>query len=46
MIWDAQEPRRMLAPWTVEEAESSFIMRTANNFLVSIAYFDDEPQRD
>ena len=41
-----QEPRRMLAPWTVEEAESSFIVRTANNFVVSITYFDDEPQRD
>jgi hypothetical protein len=40
------EPRRMLAPWTVEEGESSFIVRTANGFVVSITYFDDEPQRD
>ena len=36
----------MLAPWTVEEGESSFIVRTANCFVVSITYFDDEPQRD
>jgi hypothetical protein len=36
----AQEPR------TVEVAESSFIVRTPNNFVVSITYFDDEPQRD
>jgi hypothetical protein len=41
-----QEPRRMLAPWTVEEGESSFVVRTANNFVVSITYFDDEPMRD
>ena len=41
-----QEPRRMLAPWTVEEAESSFTVRTAKNFVVSITYFDGEPQRD
>ena len=41
-----QEPRRMLAPRTVEEGESSFIVRTANGFVVSITYFDDEPQRD
>ena len=41
-----QEPRRMLAPWTVEEGESSFIVRTANGFVVSITYFDDEPNRD
>jgi hypothetical protein len=41
-----QEQRRMLPPWTVEEAESSFIVRTANGFVVSITYFDDEPIRD
>ena len=41
-----QEPRRMLAPWTVEEGESSFVVRTANGFVVSITYFDDEPNRD
>jgi hypothetical protein len=36
----------MLAPWTVEEGEGSFIVRTANGFLVTITYFDGEPQRD
>ena len=36
----------MLAPWTVEEGESSFVVRTANGFVVSITYFDDEPKRD
>jgi hypothetical protein len=37
----------MLAPRTVEEGESSFIVvHTANNFVVSITYFDDEVQRD
>ena len=36
----------MLAPWTVEEGESSFVVRTANGFVVSITYFDDEPNRD
>jgi hypothetical protein len=41
-----QEPRRMLAPWTAEEGESSFVVRTANGFVVSITYFDDEPKRD
>jgi hypothetical protein len=30
-----QEPRRMLAPWSVEEGESSFVVRTANGFVVS-----------
>jgi hypothetical protein len=41
-----QEPRRMLAPWTVEEGDSSFIVRTANGFVAPITYFDEEPQRD
>ena len=41
-----QEPRRMLAPWTAEEGESSFVVRTANGFVVSNTYFDDEPNRD
>jgi hypothetical protein len=36
----------MLAPCTVKEGESSFIVRTANGFVVSITYFDDEPMRD
>jgi hypothetical protein len=40
------EPRRLLAPRTVEEGESSFVVRTANGFVVSITYFDDEPNRD
>ena len=42
----ADEPRRMLAPWTAEEGESSYVVRTANGFVVSITYFDDEPMRD
>jgi hypothetical protein len=41
-----QEPRRMLAPWTVEEGESSFVVRTANGFGVSNTYFDDDANRD
>jgi hypothetical protein len=41
-----QEPRRMLAPWTAEEGESSLVVRTANGFVVSITYFDDVPKRD
>jgi hypothetical protein len=41
-----QEPRRMLAPWTAEEGDSSLVVRTANGFVVSITYFDDEPNRD
>jgi hypothetical protein len=38
--------RRMLAPWTVEGGEASYVVRTANGFVVSITYFDDEPNRD
>ena len=41
-----QEPRRLLATWTAEEGESSFVVRTANGFVVSITYFHDEPNRD
>jgi hypothetical protein len=40
------EPRRMLAPWTAEEGESSYVVRSANGFVISITYFDDEPKRD
>ncbi len=36
----------MLAPWTLEGGESSYVVRTANGFVVSITYFDDEPNRD
>ena len=41
-----EDPRRMLAPWTVEDGEASHVVRTANGFVVSITYFDDEPSRD
>jgi hypothetical protein len=40
-----QEPRRMLAPWTIEEGEATFVVRTANGFVVSITYFDDTEER-
>ncbi len=40
------EPRRMAASWTVEEGERTFVVRTANGFVVSVTYFDDDPQRD
>jgi len=40
------ETRPMLAPWTAEEGDSSYVVRTANGFIVSITYFDDEPMRD
>jgi hypothetical protein len=32
----AQEPRRMLAPWMVEEGERTFVVLTANGFVVSV----------
>jgi len=38
-----QEPRRMLAPWTVEEGDSTYLVRTANGFVASVTYWDDEP---
>jgi hypothetical protein len=41
-----QEPRRMLAPWRVEEGESTFVVRNANGFVISVTYFDDNPSRD
>jgi hypothetical protein len=34
---------RMVAPWKVEEGEASYVVRTANGFVVSITYFDDDP---
>jgi hypothetical protein len=40
------EPRRMLAPWRIEEGESTFVVRTANGFVVSVTYFDDAPERE
>lgn len=40
----SNEPRRRLAPWTAEEGDNSYAVRTAN--VVSITYFDDEPNRD
>jgi hypothetical protein len=36
----------MQTPWRIEEGEASFIVRTANGFMVSVTYFDDEPTRD
>jgi hypothetical protein len=35
-----------LRPGTAEEGEASYVVRTANGFVVSITYFDDEPKRD
>jgi hypothetical protein len=42
----AQEIRRLMAPWRVEETVTTFIVRTANDLVVSITYFDDSPKRD
>ena len=42
----SQEPRRMLAPWIVEEGESTFKVRTANGFVVSVTFWEDEPKRE
>jgi len=42
----SQEPRRMLAPWIVEEGESTFTVRTANGFVVSVTFWEDEPKRE
>jgi hypothetical protein len=36
----------MQTPWRIEEGEASFTVRTANGFVVSVIYFDDEPARD
>ena len=36
----------MLTPWRIEEGEASFTVRTANNFVVSVTYCDDDPTRD
>ena len=41
-----QQPRQMQAPWTVEEGASTFTVRTANGFVVSVTYWDDEPKRE
>ena len=41
-----KEPRRFLAPWTVEEGASTYTVRSANGFLISVTYWDDEPKRD
>jgi hypothetical protein len=38
--------RRLEAPWSVEIGASMFTVRTANGFVVSTIYFDDEPRRD
>jgi hypothetical protein len=32
----------MLTPWRIEEGGSTVVVRTANNFVVSVTYFDDE----
>jgi hypothetical protein len=36
----------MEARWTVEEGASTYIVRTANGFVVSVTYRDDEPRRE
>jgi hypothetical protein len=35
-----------LAPWTADDGEANYVVRTANGFVLSITYFDDEPNRD
>jgi hypothetical protein len=35
-----------MAPWTVEEGASTYVVRSANGFLISVTYWDDEPRRD
>lgn len=42
----AEEPRRMLTPWRIEEGDASFTVRTANGFVVPVTYFDDDSTRD
>jgi hypothetical protein len=42
---DIAEKRRLERPWTVEETASAFVVRTANGFVVSLTYFDNEPRR-
>jgi hypothetical protein len=41
----AQEPRRMMTPWRIEEGEGTFVVRSAHGFVVSVSYFDDAPER-
>jgi hypothetical protein len=41
-----KEPRRLIAPWTVEEGAGTYIVRSANGFLISVTYWDNEPKRD
>ena len=38
--------RRMEAPWSIEEGASTFTVRTANGFVVSVTYWDDEPKNE
>jgi hypothetical protein len=40
-----EETRRMLTPWTIEKGESTFVVRTANGFVVSVTSLDDTPER-
>ena len=35
----------MLAPWTIDKGVSTFVVRTANGFVVSVTYFDDTEER-
>jgi hypothetical protein len=37
--------RRLEAPWSIEEGPSTFTVRTANGFVISTTYFDNQPQR-
>jgi hypothetical protein len=34
------------APWSVEEGDSTYLVRSANGFVISVTYFDDDPHRD
>jgi hypothetical protein len=38
--------RRLEAPWTIEEGPSTFTVRTANGFVISVTWFDEDPNRE
>ncbi|WP_315762010.1 hypothetical protein [Bradyrhizobium sp. SZCCHNS2005] len=37
--------RRLESPWFIEEFPSSYVIRTANDLVVSTVYADEEPRR-
>jgi hypothetical protein len=41
-----RNPAAFMAPWTVEEGANTYVVRSANGFLISVTYWDDEPRRD